>query len=93
MCLEIVAITIFNYVNLADLSQYPGKKQLYSIILMLFLCMDYVLVSLGLHRVGIFNSYIKMLVQVFCAVYQYIRKYEILQKIYFMMCFWLSFAY
>jgi len=28
MCLEIVAITIFNYVNPADLSQYPGKKKL-----------------------------------------------------------------
>jgi len=52
MRLEIVATTIFKYVNPADPSQYPGKKKVYSIILKLFLCTDVVLVSLGLHWVG-----------------------------------------
>ena len=51
MCLEIVASTIFSYVNPADPSQYPGKK-VCSIILKLFWCVDVVLVSLGLQSVG-----------------------------------------
>jgi len=50
--LETVATTIFNYVNPADPSLYLGKKKVYSIIIKLFWCMDVVLVSLELHRVG-----------------------------------------
>jgi hypothetical protein len=47
----IITTTIFNYVNPANPSQYPGKKKVHSILLKLFLCLVEVPVPLGLHRV------------------------------------------